>query len=115
MCRCIRVPSGITASAACSSGGRSGGRGRKLATQEAQPVALRIQVIFGGLANGAIYGLAALGLTFIYRVTGMLNFAQGMVLTLAGLTYARLVMEGFDILPAALVAIVGAAVLSGLI
>ena len=77
-------------------------------------MALRIQVVFGGLANGAIYGLAALGLTFIYRVTGMLNFAQGMVLTLAGLTYARLVMEGFDIVPAALVAILGV-VLSGLI
>jgi branched-chain amino acid transport system permease protein len=78
-------------------------------------VSLRIQIFFGGLASGSVYGLAALGLTFIYRVTGMLNFAQGMVVTLGGLTYAKLAIEGVPVLPAVLVSIGGAAVLSAAI
>lgn len=78
-------------------------------------MSLEIQILFGGLASGSVYGLAALGLTFIYRVTGMLNFAQGMVVAIAGLTYARLVREGIAILPAVACAIAVAAVISGAI
>lgn len=36
-----------------------------------------------GLADGSVYALAALGLVLIYRVSGVLNFAQGAVATVS--------------------------------
>lgn len=50
-----------------------------------------LTVIIGGLGAGALYALIALGLTLIYRVTGVVNFAQGEMATLAtfvSLTFA---------------------------
>jgi branched-chain amino acid transport system permease protein len=78
-------------------------------------MALFIQIIFAGLANGATYGLAALGLTFIYRVTGMLNFSQGVVLAWSGLSYARLVQSGVPVPVAALSSIAAVVVLTAVI
>ena len=36
-----------------------------------------LQYVAGGLAAGSLYGLAALGLTLIYKTTGVVNFAHG--------------------------------------
>lgn len=36
-----------------------------------------IQICIGGLADGSLYALIALGFSLIYRVTGALNLAQG--------------------------------------
>ena len=44
------------------------------------------QLIFGGLSSGAIYALVALGLSMIYKSTGILSFAQGSVLMIGGYT-----------------------------
>ena len=47
-----------------------------------------IQLLFSGVATGAIYGLIALGFVVIYKATGTFNFAQGgFVLLGAYLTY----------------------------
>ena len=36
-----------------------------------------VQICIGGLADGSLYALIALGFSLIYRVTGALNLAQG--------------------------------------
>lgn len=36
-----------------------------------------LQYVVGGLAAGSLYALAALGLTLIYKTTGIVNFAHG--------------------------------------
>lgn len=38
----------------------------------------------GTVANGAVYGLIALGIVIVFRATGVVNFAQGELLMLAG-------------------------------
>ncbi len=41
------------------------------------------QLIASGLAMGSIYGLFALGFVLVYRAVGVINFAQGELVTLA--------------------------------
>ena len=36
-----------------------------------------LQLLVGGMATGAIYGLAALGFTLLWQASGTINFAQG--------------------------------------
>ncbi|MEM8651962.1 MAG: branched-chain amino acid ABC transporter permease, partial [Pseudomonadota bacterium] len=36
-----------------------------------------LQLVIGGIANGCIYGLVALGFVLIYKATESVNFAQG--------------------------------------
>jgi branched-chain amino acid transport system permease protein len=48
-----------------------------------------IQVVFNGLSAGAIYALVAVGVTLVFGLTGVVNFAQGQLLMLgAYATYA---------------------------
>jgi branched-subunit amino acid ABC-type transport system permease component len=50
-----------------------------------------------GLADGGVYALAALGLVLIYRVSGVLNFAQGAVATVSAFvayTFANMWFKG---------------------
>jgi branched-chain amino acid transport system permease protein len=42
-----------------------------------------LQLLVAGLSLGAIYALVALGFVLIYRATGMINFAQGDMMTAA--------------------------------
>lgn len=51
-----------------------------------------LQVILAGLVTGSIYGLLALGITLIYRTTGVLNFAYGTIgaLCACGMVILRL-------------------------
>ncbi len=43
--------------------------------------------LIGGLAIGGIYALVAIGVVLIYRTTGLVNFAQGELLTVGGYAY----------------------------
>ena len=38
-----------------------------------------MQVVLEGLAQGSIYGLIALGMSIMFYVTRVINFAQGQV------------------------------------
>ena len=50
-----------------------------------------LQVVFGGLAQGCIYGLIALGFVLIYKATELVNFAQGDLLMLGAFTAFTLI------------------------
>lgn len=43
---------------------------------------LLLQIILGGLAQGCVYGLVALGFVLIYKATETINFAQGELMML---------------------------------
>jgi branched-chain amino acid transport system permease protein len=61
-----------------------------------------IQIVIGGIQQGSIYALLALGFSLVYRVTGVINLAQGAFCTLGALTaYSLEVSAG---LPPALAA-----------
>lgn len=63
------------------------------------------QLLVTGLSVGSIYAAVALGFTLIVRVTGMLNFAQGEYVTLAGLTSISLSANGVPLIVVAFCAI----------
>ncbi len=48
------------------------------------------QIIIGGLIQGIVFALVALGLSLIYRVTGIINLAQGGFCVIAALGYYQL-------------------------
>src|SRR5262249_44334902 len=41
-----------------------------------------VQVIISGITSGAVYALIALGFVMIYKAAGVMNFAQGQIVTL---------------------------------
>lgn len=43
-------------------------------------------IIINGIAMGCIYGLVALGFSLIFRAMGLINFAQGEMLTIGAMT-----------------------------
>jgi branched-chain amino acid transport system permease protein len=45
-----------------------------------------LQYIFSGITNGSIYALTALGFTLVYNATQIINFAQGQMVMLGGMT-----------------------------
>src|SRR3954447_5046592 len=47
-------------------------------------VSLALQILVTGLAAGGVYGLLAAGLTLVYRLTGVVHFALGDLVGLAG-------------------------------
>ncbi|MCT0200349.1 branched-chain amino acid ABC transporter permease [Synechococcus sp. CS-1325] len=52
-----------------------------------------LQVLFNGLASGAVYALFALGYTLVFSVLGVINFAQGALFTL-GAYFTYLLIGG---------------------
>src|SRR5579864_9108792 len=46
-----------------------------------------------GITEGGVYALAAIGLVLIYRVSGVLNFAQGAVATVSAFVAYTLVYQ----------------------
>jgi branched-chain amino acid transport system permease protein len=61
-----------------------------------------IQILVFGLANGAIYGLVALGYTMVYGIIELINFAHGDLVTLGafiGLSFFPIfgLVEGKDL------------------
>ncbi len=69
-----------------------------------------VLLTFSGLADGAIYALIALGFVLIYKATGVINFAQGDLVTLG----AYVALWAYEDLRVTLVtaALVGIAVLA---
>lgn len=61
-----------------------------------------LQYIFSGITNGSIYALTALGFTLIYNATGIINFAQGELVMLGGMSAIGLYKAGLP-LPVAFV------------
>jgi branched-chain amino acid transport system permease protein len=71
-----------------------------------------LQYAVGGLANGSIYALVALGYHIVFRATRVINFAQGEAVVIGGLLALVLITDAH--LPAALafvIAIAGCGVL----
>jgi ABC-type branched-subunit amino acid transport system ATPase component/branched-subunit amino acid ABC-type transport system permease component len=69
-----------------------------------------------GLTNGAVYGLAAVGLVLTYKTTGIFNFALGALATVSAyVMYALFVQDGWSWVPAAAVAVLIAGPLMGLL
>lgn len=58
-----------------------------------------LQLLLGGLANGCIYGLVALGFVLIYKATETVNFAQGDLMMLGAYTVLTCVNEAWLGLP----------------
>src|SRR5260221_5530389 len=46
-----------------------------------------LEVIIGGLLTGVMYSLVALGFVLIYKASGGFNFAQGVMVLFAALTF----------------------------
>jgi len=46
-----------------------------------------VTILIGGIAIGAVYALVAVGLTLVFRATGVVNFAQGEMLMIGAYTY----------------------------
>jgi branched-chain amino acid transport system permease protein len=65
-----------------------------------------VQQIVDGLAAGSIYGALALALVLVYRATGLINFAQGLMAVASTYIAWQLVESGLPLLAAILVAIV---------
>ncbi len=72
-----------------------------------------LQCVFSGVTVGSMYGLAALGYALIFNASGIINFAQGEFIMLGAMLAAVLVLVGFS-LPLAFLVAVLVAVLAGL-
>jgi branched-chain amino acid transport system permease protein len=59
-----------------------------------------LQLVFSGLAHGAVYGLVALGFVAIFSVREIVNLAQGEYSALAGLSAISAVAAGVPLLAA---------------
>jgi branched-chain amino acid transport system permease protein len=57
-----------------------------------------LQLVFSGLAQGAVYGLIALGFVAIFAVREIVNLAQGEYAALAGLSAISAVLAGAPLL-----------------
>jgi hypothetical protein len=68
-----------------------------------------------GLASGGTYAVVGLGMSLVYHVTGIVNFAQGDFVMVGGLTYAVSVQNGTRSAPAAVVALAAAGACGALI
>jgi len=65
-----------------------------------------VQIIIGGLLQGSIFAMLALGFFLVYRVTGVINLAQGAFCVLAALSMHTLQFSmGWPALPAAVMAV----------
>ncbi|MEM7133237.1 MAG: branched-chain amino acid ABC transporter permease [Chloroflexota bacterium] len=70
-----------------------------------------LDLFVNGLLTGTLYALVALGLVLIYKASGVLNFAQGSMVLLAGFIVALLVHFG---LPGWAAILVGALAMIGM-
>lgn len=70
-----------------------------------------VPLLVGGIGTGAIYGLVAVGIVLIMRTTGVVNFAQGEFMTVAGYVYVEVVRQYTNTLLLLIAAIVAGALL----
>ena len=65
-----------------------------------------VQILIGGLVVGCIYAIVALGFSLVYRVTGVINLAQGGFCVLGALSgYTAASWLGWPAIPAALLGV----------
>lgn len=57
-----------------------------------------LQLLFSGMATGAIYGLAALGFTLLWQASGTINFAQGEFIMLPAFMMLAFISAGAPLL-----------------
>src|SRR3989338_7901136 len=55
-----------------------------------------LEVLIGGLLSGPMYSLVALGFVLIFKASGVFNFAQGVMVLFAALTFVRLIEMGWN-------------------
>lgn len=71
-----------------------------------------INLVWGGIVVGTAYGLMALSISFLFRITKVVNFAHGELFTLgAFLAYACRQQWGIPWLPTVLIVVCGCAVM----
>jgi branched-chain amino acid transport system permease protein len=68
-----------------------------------------------GVTLGSIYALVALGFVTVYSVTGIINFAQGEFVMLGAMLATQLLQQGVPLPIAAILAVMGTALVGGLI
>ena len=73
-----------------------------------------LQFTLGGVTNGFIYVLLALGWVIVYRVSGIVNIAQGNLLVLGGLTAVTLQAHSWPVWLAMLAGVLAAGATGGL-
>jgi branched-chain amino acid transport system permease protein len=64
------------------------------------------QLLFAGIAQGALYSLVALGFTVVYRSSRVINFAQGELLAFGAFLTSSLVSHNLNFWPALLIGVV---------
>ncbi len=75
-----------------------------------------VQIVLGGVLQGSIYALLALGFSLVFRVTGVINLAQGGFCTLGALlVYSMHVDWGMATLPSALIAMLVTTLLAAVV
>lgn len=74
-----------------------------------------LQFLIAGLVIGSIYGLAGIGFTAVYNVTGVVNFAQGDFAMLGAMLSIALMAVGMPLLIAVLIAVPTVALLGAAI
>jgi branched-chain amino acid transport system permease protein len=56
-----------------------------------------LEVVIGGLLTGVMYSLVALGFVLIYKASGVFNFAQGVMVLFAALTFVGQINLGLPV------------------
>jgi ABC-type branched-subunit amino acid transport system permease subunit len=74
-----------------------------------------IQIIIGGLLQGAIFAVLALGFSLVYRVTGVINLAQGGFCVFGALLMYTLQVSWALPIPIALIGALAGTALGGLV
>lgn len=74
-----------------------------------------IQVLVSGIASGLVYGLLGLGLSLVYRTTGVINFAHGDLAIAGGYVALTLTQAHVPVWIAAIVGAIAAGLLSACI
>src|SRR5262249_42497409 len=73
-----------------------------------------LNLVFAGIAVGAIYGLIAMGYAIIYKVSRVVNFAQGEIMMLIGYIAYSAALHTDVNTPLIMLAVIVGAVLTGL-
>lgn len=78
-------------------------------------ISLYVQFAIAGLTMGTIYAMVGIGFSFIYRVTTVLNFAQGEFLMLGAMVAITMVSSAGLSLPLALMIGILALIITGML
>lgn len=71
-----------------------------------------LQYIFSGITSGSVYALTAMGFTLVFNATQIINFSQGQLVMLGGMTAVALHGVGLPLWACFLVAVVIVVVIS---